>query len=152
MLFTEGIIEPLKGWVKDFRPPTLQDAIKKTQDMADTTIKKAPLKTFIPQKGPATKFTQQTWTGKDRLDEDTRRELRRKKLCFSCKDPWEPGHRCMGKGKVHYIEVLSDEEDEGEEENPHSPDEGQNSDEATHLEITEHALYHLNQWNYVGRR
>jgi hypothetical protein len=30
----------------------------------------------------------------------------------------------MGKGKVHYIELLFDEEDEGEEENPHSPNEG----------------------------
>jgi hypothetical protein len=50
--------------------------------------------------------------GKDRLDDETRKELRRKKLCFSCKEPWEPGHRCMGKGKVHYIEVLSDSDGE----------------------------------------
>jgi hypothetical protein len=27
MLFTEGLIEPLRGWVKAYRPPTLQDAI-----------------------------------------------------------------------------------------------------------------------------
>jgi hypothetical protein len=56
MLFTEGLVEPLKGWVKDFRPPTLQDAIRKTQDMVDTTVIKAPVKPFIPQKGQATKF------------------------------------------------------------------------------------------------
>jgi hypothetical protein len=31
-----------------------------------------------------------------------------------CKYPWELGHRCMGKGKAHYIEVLSDEEDNEE--------------------------------------
>jgi hypothetical protein len=30
----------------------------------------------------------------------------------------------MGKEKVHYIEVLSDEEDEGEKHNLHSLDEG----------------------------
>jgi hypothetical protein len=41
-----------------------------------------------------------------------KRELRRKQLCYTCKDPWELGHRCMGKGKIHYIEVLSDSEDE----------------------------------------
>ncbi|KAH9317642.1 hypothetical protein KI387_019411, partial [Taxus chinensis] len=27
-------------------------------------------------------------------------------------DHWEPGHRCLGKGKVHLIEVVSDEDDE----------------------------------------
>jgi hypothetical protein len=27
MLFTEGLMEPLKGWVKDFNPTNLQDAI-----------------------------------------------------------------------------------------------------------------------------
>jgi hypothetical protein len=32
----------------------------------------------------------------------------RKKLCFTCKDPWVPGHRCMGKGEIHYIEVAAD--------------------------------------------
>jgi hypothetical protein len=30
----------------------------------------------------------------------------RKKLCFNCRDPWVPGHRCMGKGEIHYIEVA----------------------------------------------
>jgi hypothetical protein len=50
-----------------------------------------------------TKFSQKPWTGKDRMDEDIQREIRRKKLFFRCKEPWEPGHRCMGKGKVHYI-------------------------------------------------
>jgi hypothetical protein len=107
--------------------------------MANTMVIKALVKTFIPYKGHATKFPQQTWTGKDRLDEDTHRENRRKKLCFSFKDPWELGNRCMGKGKVHYIEVLSDEEDEGQEENLYSPYEGKNNGETLHLEITEHA-------------
>jgi hypothetical protein len=46
------------------------------------------------------------------MDEANRRELRRKKLCFTCKNPWQPGHRCLGKGKIHYIEVVSDSEDE----------------------------------------
>jgi hypothetical protein len=61
------------------------------------------------------------------MDEETQRELRRKKLFFSCKEPWELGHRCMGKGKVHYIEVLSDEEDDDEDESTHIQDSGQSS-------------------------
>jgi hypothetical protein len=40
--------------------------------------------------------------------------LRKKNLCFSCKEPWELGHRCMGKGKVNYIEVHSDSDEEEE--------------------------------------
>ena len=44
----------------------------------------------------------------------THNELRRKKLCLNCKDPWETRHRCMGKGKVHYIEVHSDSDEEEE--------------------------------------
>jgi hypothetical protein len=51
MLFTEGLVEPLRGWLKEFRTPTLQDAIMKNQDMADRTTKKAPVKPFIPHKG-----------------------------------------------------------------------------------------------------
>jgi hypothetical protein len=76
---------------------------------------KFPSKPFLPQKNKDKKPFQKEWSRKEiewmrRLKE----ELRRKKLCFSCKEPWEPSHRCMGKGKVHYIEVLSDSD--GEEE------------------------------------
>jgi hypothetical protein len=100
MLFTEGLAEPLRGWVKAFKPTTLQDAIMKTLDMTDTVPKtKGPTKPYIPPKPQDNKSFQKDGTGKDRMDEETRRELRRKKLCFTCKDPWEPGHRCMGKGK-----------------------------------------------------
>jgi hypothetical protein len=39
--------------------------------------------------------------------------IRSRELCHSCKELWEPDHRCRGKGRVHYIEVHydSDEED-----------------------------------------
>jgi hypothetical protein len=40
----------------------------------------------------------------------------RKKICFNYKDPWVPGHRCMGKGEIHYIEVATDSVDSEEEE------------------------------------
>ena len=34
-------------------------------------------------------------------------ELRRKKLCFTCFQPWTPGYKCT-KGKAQYIEVFYD--------------------------------------------
>jgi hypothetical protein len=55
MIFMEDLTEPLRGWVKDFRPNTLQEAIMKTQDMAGTSPKKASSKTFIPHKGKVLK-------------------------------------------------------------------------------------------------
>jgi len=49
------------------------------------------------------------------LENEANIELRRKKLCFSCKEPWEPGHKDMGKDNEYYIEVLSDSDGEEEE-------------------------------------
>jgi hypothetical protein len=98
MLFTKGLTELLRGWVKAYRPPTLQDAILRTQDLADSMPKtKMFSKPFVPQR-------------------DRDMKLMRKKLCFSCRDPWVPGHRCMGKGEIHYIEVAADSVDSEEEE------------------------------------
>jgi hypothetical protein len=51
MLFTEGLTKPLKGWVKAYRPQTLQDAIRRTRDLADSVPKTKPFtKPFIPQR------------------------------------------------------------------------------------------------------
>jgi hypothetical protein len=113
MLFTKGLSEPLRGWVKAFKPHTLQDAIICTRDMEDAVLKhKNFSKPFIPQRDKDQKPFQREWKEKDKLDDETRRELMRKKLCFTCKEPWVPGHRCMGKHKVHYIEVVSDSDEE----------------------------------------
>ena len=73
-------------------------------------------KPFVPQRDQDRKPFQREWKGKEKLDEETRRELMRKKLCFNCRDPWVPGHRCMGKGEIHYIEVAADSVDSEEEE------------------------------------
>jgi hypothetical protein len=45
----------------------------------------------------------------------------------------------MGKGKVHYIEVLFDNEDDGEDETTHIQDSGKGSGEVEppHLEFAE---------------
>ena len=58
---------------------------------------------------------EQEWPKKNWVDDDTRKELRRKKLCFTCQEPWIPGHRCAGKDKAHYIEVYLDSEEEEDE-------------------------------------
>jgi hypothetical protein len=120
MLFTEGLMEPLRGWVKDFNPANLHDAIWKTRDLGST--KKTRFTPIIPlNQGGRDQRTPMNQGGRDqrvfdrgrgRMDEPTRRELRRKKLCFTCKEPWYPTHKCMGKDKAHYIEVISDDEEE----------------------------------------
>ena len=36
MLFTKALMEPLRGWVKAYKPPTLQDAISRARDLQDS--------------------------------------------------------------------------------------------------------------------
>jgi hypothetical protein len=98
----------LIGWVKGYRPPTLQDAILRTLDLADSVPKtKTFSKPFVPQRDRDKKPFQREWKGKEKLDDENRQEIMRKKLCFSCRYPWVLGHRCMGKGEIHYIEVAA---------------------------------------------
>jgi len=110
MMYIEGLIEPVRGWVKAFKPVTLQDAIEGTKDLVGAANKNK----FTPRPPiiPRGRDTKQMDKGKGKLDEATRRELRRKQLCFTCKEQWQPGHRCLGKGKIHYIKVVSDSEEE----------------------------------------
>jgi hypothetical protein len=44
MLFTKGLMEPLKGWVKTFKPTNLQEVIWKTRDLGPAAKQK-----FIPR-------------------------------------------------------------------------------------------------------
>jgi hypothetical protein len=49
MLFTEGLTEPLRGWKKAYMRHTLQDAILRTRDLADSTPKTKHFpKPFVP--------------------------------------------------------------------------------------------------------
>jgi hypothetical protein len=51
MLFTEGLSKPQHGWVKSFKPKTLQDKIIKTLYMEGVIQKNKTIsKPFIPQK------------------------------------------------------------------------------------------------------
>jgi hypothetical protein len=120
MLFTEGLMEPLKSWVEAFKPTNLQDAIWRTRNLGPAAKSK-----FIPrpplniggrdQRPPMNQGGRDPRgfdRGRGRMDENTRRELRGKQLCYTCKEPWDPSHKCMGRGKAHYNEVTSDNEDE----------------------------------------
>jgi hypothetical protein len=70
----------------------------------------------VPQKAQDQNPFQREWKGKENLNDETRRDLLRKKICFNCREPWVPGHRCMGKGEIDYIEVATDSVDSEEEE------------------------------------
>jgi hypothetical protein len=147
MLFTEGLMEPLRGWVKAFKPTNLHDAIWKTRDLGSTA--KTRFTPRPPNQGGREKRPPINQGGRDprgfdrgrgRMDEPTRRELRRKQLCFTCKEPWDPTHKCMGKGKAHYIEVISDDEDEdfGHIQNMEAETPGQTEEEdASHDPTTD---------------
>jgi hypothetical protein len=70
----------------------------------------------------------------------TRREKQRNptpsrstQLCYSCKVPWEPDHRCRGKGKKHIIEVHYDSDDEDSEQ---SDDDSDSCTEASDSDFT----------------
>jgi hypothetical protein len=69
MLFIEGLIERLRGWVKAYKPHTLQDAILCTRDLADSVSKTKPFsKPFVPQKDGDRKPFQREWKGKEKLN------------------------------------------------------------------------------------
>jgi hypothetical protein len=89
MLFTEGLTEPLRGWVKAYRPSSLQDAVSRARDLQESVPKPkfTPRPNFptkfndrrLPQRDGAgqqqrdwTRQPQRDWTGKNRMDDATR--------------------------------------------------------------------------------
>eukprot|EP01018_Ginkgo_biloba_P011778 Gb_39290 [translate_table: standard] len=114
-LFMEGLRELLRGLVKAFDPESLHVAIKRTLTLEITT----PGRTFrihlLERLGVApSRPVGQQGTGKiptrKQHGDMTRNEMRRKQLCFNYKEPWDPSHRCLGKGHVHLIKVYSNDE------------------------------------------
>ena len=104
--------------VKSTKPTTLQDSIERARYLQDALPKAKETfhhKPSFPSKGkdekaPLSKESQ----NKKPLDDDVRRDLRRRKLFFTCQESWAPRHRCAVV-KVHYIEVFSDDDEEEEE-------------------------------------
>jgi hypothetical protein len=68
---SEGLFEPLRGWVNALKPGSLQETITRTRDMERAVPKnKFPPKPFIPRKNKDKKPFQKEWIGKDRLAND----------------------------------------------------------------------------------
>jgi hypothetical protein len=78
--------------------------------------------------------------GKGRMDKNTRRKLRRKQLYFTCKEPWDLGHKCMGKGKAHFIEAISDDEDKEDFDHIQNMEENTPRIDPTCKEVLTHAI------------
>ena len=78
----------MKGWIKAFDPPTLQETMRKARSMELTT----PRKQFGTK--PSSSYTENKYDPKKAdnadqkkrfatpLDQDTMNDLRRRKLCF----------------------------------------------------------------------
>jgi hypothetical protein len=83
MLFTEGLMESLKGWVKVFKPTNLHEAIWKTRNLGLVAkpkfIPKLPLnnggRDQRPLMNPGGRDPRGFDKGRGRVDENTRREL-----------------------------------------------------------------------------
>jgi hypothetical protein len=56
--------------------------------------------------------------------------IRSTQLCYNCKVPWEPDHRCRGKDQKHIIEAHYDSDDEVCEDGAIDVDLGQSNDDS----------------------
>ena len=83
-LFTEGLVEPLKGYVKTHKIATLKDAMNLTRDMQNPLPKtKYPPKPTFPSKFKDDKKPWQKYLiGMDKKDGPSKEELKRKKTMF----------------------------------------------------------------------
>ena len=112
LLFIEIFVEPLKGLVKAYRPSTLQEALNRTRDLQYVILRKGlPPTLHSPDQFKNQRPPMKIPTGKFKRDNFSRDQdkIRRRKLCFTCQEPWVLGHKCA-KGKEHYIEVFSESE------------------------------------------
>ena len=113
--FTEGLEYPLKGLVKSHKPTNLNDAMSLTRYLQNVLpiIRFPPKTNFIFERKPwkkdepNKKFWHRDTYEKNKKEGQNRDELRRKRLCFTCFQPWTPGHKCA-KGKAQCIEVFYD--------------------------------------------
>lgn len=75
VLFTEGLEELLKGWVRVFDPPTLNEAIKKSRSMELAAPKSKFQSKPFPYQKDKKKFSNQTKKFPSRMDDELRKEL-----------------------------------------------------------------------------
>ena len=71
MMYIKGLTDPLREWVKDFKPNTLQYSIERTKDLVGVAYKNkvSPRPLVIPRG----RETRQVDKGKGNMDEATRR-------------------------------------------------------------------------------
>lgn len=135
ILFTEGLTEPLKGWVKAFDPLTLQEAMKKARSMelaapANRFGSKGS-SSFKDNRGGFNKGKEKVDDTKGKsaapLDRETLNDLRKKKLCFFCKGPYEFGHDCpmRPKGKANRVMWAYYEGSDSDSSEYHDPDDAE---------------------------
>ena len=112
LLFTEGLTEPLRGLVKAHKPTTLKDAMNLTRDLKNLfpRTKYPPNPNFPYKFKEGKKPWKNDFFAKENKGGPIKEELWKKKLCFTCQQPWVPRHRCA-KEKAHYIEFFSEEEE-----------------------------------------
>eukprot|EP00253_Pinus_taeda_P018255 PITA_18255 len=118
-MYVEGLAEPLRGLVRSTRPATLQDAISRTRDLQDVLPRiqiPYPQRQPFQSKGKDVRIPPPKGNpGRVQIEDDVRRELKKKQLCFTCQEPWALGHRCVA-GKAHFIEVFSESSGEEDDE------------------------------------
>lgn len=94
ILFVEGLYEPMRGWIKAFHPPTLQEAMRKTCSIELTVprnkFNSKPSSSFNDSKSDPkiTKNVNQKRKFAAPLDREIINDLRRR-LCFYCKGPFD---------------------------------------------------------------
>eukprot|EP00253_Pinus_taeda_P032040 PITA_32040 len=118
-MYVEGLAKPLRGLVRSTRPATLQDAISRTRDLQDVLPRSRtpyPQRQTFQSQGKDVRIPPPKGNlGRVQIDDDARRELKKKRLCFTYQEPWAPGHRCVV-GKAHFIEVFFESSGEEDDE------------------------------------
>lgn len=137
VLFCDGLVDPLRGWVKVHDPLILAEATKKARDLAPSVHKEKNHSIDSSyckdrDKKPFQKEYNKPKEGSKGLDNETLNELRKKKLCFHCRENWDLSHKFSLKAKANQMEYFSVEESESEVEDQHfDSDEGNTIDESS---------------------
>lgn len=140
VLFTEGLMEPLKCWLKAFDPPTLQEATKKARGKEFA----APTSKFT-SKGSSSYSDNKKFQKKDDkakgkstfpLDRETLNDLRKKKLCFYCKGPYDVNYDCplRPKGKANRAMWALYEGSNSDQQSDYEDSESEKSEQEVEVE------------------
>jgi hypothetical protein len=115
--------------IVDFTRETVRSRWEYYYDLGEETRALMTFRQYLSLKYPRWRKDEITFQVKQIEEyiawEEARRNptpIRSTQLCYSCKVPWEPDHRCRGKGKKHIIEVHYDSDDEDLEQSDDDSD------------------------------